>query len=177
VIAAEIWPDGPAARAGVAQGDLIETVNGQPVNDAPTLTYNIGAMAPGSSVSLALRKASGAERTVTARVEAPPDTPAKDLHVLEGRNPLNGATVVNLSPAAAVDLGLDPFAGTGVVVTAVGGGYAANLGLQPGDFVREINGRKVGTVAELLTVLNAPADTWTIAIERGGHLITARVQL
>jgi Do/DeqQ family serine protease len=177
VIAAEVWPDAPAARAGVAQGDLIEAVNGQPVNDAQALTYNIGAMAPGASVSLTLRKASGAERTVTVRVEAPPDTPAKDLHVLEGRNPLNGATVVNLSPAAAVDLGLDPFAGTGVVVTAVGGGYAANLGLQPGDFIREINGRKIATVTELLTVLNAPADTWTIAIERGGHTITARVQL
>jgi Do/DeqQ family serine protease len=177
VIAAELWPDGPAARAGVAQGDVIESINGQAVTDAQGLTYSIGAMAPGASVTLTVRKASGAERTLTARLEAPPDTPPKDLHAIEGANPLNGASVVNLSPAAAVDMGLDPFAGTGVVVTAVSGGYAANLGLQPGDFIRQVNGRQVSTVAELMSVLNAPAETWTIAIERGGHVITARVQL
>ena len=35
---------------------------------------------------------------------------------------------MNVSPAAAETLGLDPFAGHGVVVTAISGGYAANLG-------------------------------------------------
>jgi S1-C subfamily serine protease len=176
VLAADLWPDGPAARAGVARGDVIVSVNGQAVNDPTSLNYAVATLSPGASVSLQVRKAGGAERTVTARLATPPDTPPKDERTLSGRNPFNGATVINLSPAAADQLGLDPFSGVGVVVTAVNGGYAANLGLQPGDFIREVNGAPISTVASLAAVLAAPADTWTIQIERGGHLITAQVQ-
>ena len=45
--------------------------------------------------------------------------------------------MVNLSPAVADQLGLDPFAGShGVMVTKVAGGLAANIGLRPGDLMR-----------------------------------------
>ena len=177
VVAADVWPDGPAARAGVVRGDVIVSVNGQPVNDAGALNYNVATLAPGASVSLVVRKAGGAERTVEARLATPPNAPAKDQRTIDGRNPLNGATVINLSPAAASDLGLDPFAGTGVVVTGVAGGYAGNLGLQPGDFVRQINGVAITSVAQLVATLAAPADGWVIVIQRGGQMITARVRV
>ena len=177
VVAADVWPDGPAARAGVVRGDVIVSVNGQPVNDAGALNYNVATLAPGASVSLVVRKAGGAERTVEARLATPPNAPPKDQRTIDGRNPLNGATVINLSPAAASDLGLDPFAGTGVVVTGVAGGYAGNLGLQPGDFVRQINGVAITSVAQLVATLAAPADGWVIVIQRGGQMITARVRV
>ena len=48
----------------------------------------------------------------------PPDTffaAPRDERTLSGHNPFNGATVINLSPAAADQLGLDPFSGVGVV--------------------------------------------------------------
>jgi S1-C subfamily serine protease len=125
---------------------------------------------------LLVRKAGGAEHAVTAHLATPPDTPPKDQRTLSGRNPFNGATVINLSPAAADQLGLDPFSGVGVVVTSVDGGFAANLGLQPGDFIRSVNGTPIATVANLAAVLATPATGWTIQIERGGHLITAQIQ-
>jgi Do/DeqQ family serine protease len=177
VVAAEVWPDGPAARAGVASGDIIVSVNGQPVNDAGALNYSVATLTPGASVSLVVRKAGGAERTLEAHLTTPPSAPAKDQRTIEGRNPLNGATVINLSPAAASDLGLDPFAGTGVIVTGIAGGYAGNLGLQPGDFIRQINGVAITTVAQLVAALATPADGWTIVIQRGGQTITARVRV
>ena len=174
VIAADVWPGGPAAQAGVARGDVIVSVNGHPVNDPTALNYSVATLASGATATLVVRKAGGPPRTVAARLDTPPDTPAKDQRTIAGRNPLNGATVINLSPSAATDLGLDPFAGTGVVVTGVAGGYAASF-LQPGDFIRQINGQNITTVGQLASVLAASGNAWTIVIQRGGQ--TFRVQV
>ena len=177
VIVAELWPDGPAARAGVVRGDVIVSVDGQPVNDPAGVNYRIATQTPGSSVSLVVRKAGGADHTVSVRLERPPGEPPKDERTITGANPLAGATVINLSPAAASDLGLDPFAGQGVVITAISGGFAGNLGLRPGDFIRQINGTKIETTAQLVEVLGVAVQTWTLVIERGGQTITAQVRV
>ena len=177
VLAADVWPGGPAAQGGVARGDLILSIDGQAVADPGDLNYHVATLAPGGVVHLVVRKASGAQRALDVRLEAPPDQPPKDQRTITGANPLSGATVMNLSPAGAETLGLDPFAGHGVVVTGITGGYAANLGLQPGDFIRQVNGTSVGTVAELVTALGAQTGAWALTIERNGQTITARVQL
>jgi S1-C subfamily serine protease len=84
--------------------------------------------------------------------------------------------VVNLSPAVAQDLGVDAFAGRGVLVTKIGQGFALNAGLRPGDFVREVNGKTINTTADLAAVSNTAAATWTVTIERNGQRITARLR-
>ena len=73
------------------------------------------------------------------------------------------------------DLGFDPFAGTGVVVSSVAGGYAASF-LQPGDFIRQINGQNITTVGQLAALLAAPGNAWTIVIQRGGQTFTVQVR-
>jgi S1-C subfamily serine protease len=147
------------------------------VNDPAGVNYRIATQTPGSSVELVIRKAGGAEHTLNVRLERPPGEPPRDERTIAGANPLNGATVINLSPAAASDLGLDPFAGQGVVITAINAGYAGNLGLRPGDFIREVNGTKIETTAQLEQVLGVAAQTWTLVIERGGQTITAQVRV
>ncbi|MGH6955437.1 MAG: Do family serine endopeptidase, partial [Caulobacteraceae bacterium] len=149
VLVAEVWPGGPAAQAGIASGDVILSVNGTVVNDPTGLNYAIATLAPGDAAHLVVRKQNGSEASLAVRLAAPPATPARAERTISGANPLSGATVINLSPAAATDLGLDPFAGAGVVVTSVGQGYAARLGLQPGDFIRQVNGRAIASVAQL----------------------------
>jgi S1-C subfamily serine protease len=55
VMAADLWPDGPAARAGVARGVVIVSVNGQAVNDPTSLNNAVATMSPGASVNLLVR--------------------------------------------------------------------------------------------------------------------------
>ncbi len=176
VLVAQTWPGGPADRAGLVSGDVIVSVDGEAVNDPGAVNYRIGTRPTGQVVNLVIRKAGGKESTAALRLEAPPTAP-KDERVIAGANPLNGATVINLSPAAATDLGLDPFAGQGVIVSAIAGGYAANLGLQPGDFIRQVNGQKIESTAQLAQVLTAQTATWTLVIERGGRLTTVQVRV
>jgi S1-C subfamily serine protease len=176
VMVADLWQGGPAARAGIEQGDVIVSVDGQAVNDPAGINYRIGTRRAGDSLTLSVRHAGAAPRNVVVRVDAPPSTPAPDERTIAGRNPLGGATVVNFSPAKASELGLDPFAGQGVLVTKVDQGFAQNLGVQPGDFVREVNGQKVTTTAGLASLLQAQGRTWTLTIQRNGQLITAQVR-
>ncbi len=171
-LVADIWPNGPAARAGLRQGDVIVSVDGRPAVDAAAVSYAISSRRPGDSVKLGVRRGAS-EQTLTLRAEPPPATPAKDEQVISGRNPFDGATVVNLSPAVAEELGIDPFAGRGVLVTNISRGFAMNAGLRPGDLVRRVNGREIGSVRELTGVLGGGGGQWQVTIERNGQEITA----
>ncbi len=170
---ADVWPDGPAARAGLRQGDVVTQADGRPVLDAAGLTYAVVNHRPGESVPLAVRRGDGRELSLILRAEAPPSTPARDERTLAGRHPFDGATVVNLSPAVADESGIDPFAAPGVLVTGLGRGFAMNAGLRPGDIVRKVNGQRVLSVKDLMTVLATPARAWEVTIERAGQQVTA----
>ena len=82
----------------------------------------------------------------------------------------------NLSPAFAQELNVDSHK-TGVIVLQVGQGYAARLGLRPGDIVAEINGKVIGTTEELISVLRKQKGQWRVVIDRGGKLMRVVVTL
>ncbi len=165
-----LYPGGPAARAGLGEGDVIVFADGQPVTDEGVLNYRVATHKPGETMSVQIRKGSGL-RTFEVRLDAPPSTPARDERLLAGREPLAGATVVNLSPAVAEEYGLDPLL-TGVMIVKAERGFAAQAGFQAGDIVRAINDRSVTSTAGLAEALRN-ADGWTITIERAGRRITA----
>jgi S1-C subfamily serine protease len=50
----QVIPNGPAAGAGLAPGDVINSINGQPVNSATTLTNILDQHHPGENVSVGL---------------------------------------------------------------------------------------------------------------------------
>ena len=171
-LVADIWPGGPAARAGLKPEDVILTVDGKPVADPAGVSYALGSSRPGDTLKLGVLR-DGKNLTLSLKAEAPPATPAKDEKVIAGRNPFDGATVVNLSPAVADELGLDPFSGKGVLVTNLGRGFAMNAGLRPGDIVRKVNGRDIESVRDLVGVVGSGAAQWQVTIVRGGQEITA----
>jgi len=173
VLVAQVYPGSSADRAGLKEGDVILSIDGRPVNDEGGGAFAIGTHKVGDRVPMQIQR-NDREQTLTVRADAAPETPARDERTLSGSNPFNGATVINLSPAVAQDLNVDPFAGKGVLVTKIGGGYAANIGLQPGDFIREVNGRVVNTVADLAAAAKIPTRNWVLTIERNGQRITAR---
>ena len=169
VLVTDIYPDGPGARAGLHTGDLITSIDGVPVNDEGSLDYHVATRSAGDEVSLQVRSGKGAVHTVRIKVEPPQGGAAVEV-AISGRNPLTGATVAALSPAAAQQLGLDPFmvSGGGVVVVRIGGGFAAQF-VQPGDIIKAVNGQRIGSAQALQASLASAANGWDIEIMRNGQ--------
>jgi Do/DeqQ family serine protease len=175
----DVWPGGPGGQAGIKTGDLILAVDGHTIDDDSALNYRIATHDLGDEVALTVRRGKGAEQTAEVRLAAIPAEPASDEQTIAGRNPLDGATVVNLSPAVADQLGMDPFAAShGVMITKIGGGLAANVGLRPGDLLREVNGHTLTTVGDLKAALTEQATgVWSLVIVRQGQVIAAQFRI
>jgi len=174
VLVAQVYPGSSADKAGLRDSDIILSIDGKVVNDEGGGAFAIGTHKVGDRVPMVIRRGER-EQTLTVRAEAAPENPPRDQRTVTGRNPFDGATVLNLSPAVAQDLGADPFAGRGVLVSKIGQGFALNAGLRPGDFIREVNGRSINTVSDLTAATASEARAWTVTIERGGQLIKARL--
>ena len=174
-LVADVWPGSAAARAGLKQGDVVTSVDGGQVVDAAALNYAVATHRPGEAVRVAVRRG-GHEQTLTVQAEPAPATPARDERLIAGRNPFAGATVVNLSPAVAEEVGLDPFGKNGVLVLKTSNGAAQQLGVQPGDIIRAVNGRSIRTVTDLTSAVVTPAPVWQFTIERNGQQLTATVR-
>lgn len=71
-IVANVESDGPAAKAGLASGDVITSVNGQEIKNAHELTKKIHAATPGSSVQLGLLR-QGQQQSVSVTLGQMPD--------------------------------------------------------------------------------------------------------
>jgi len=170
---ADLYPGGPASRAGLRSGDVVLQADGRSVADAADLNYLVRNHRPGDSVRLSVRRADGRDETLTLRAEAAPATPPRDERTIAGRNPFAGATVVNLSPAVADEMGLDAFTGAGVLISSVAAGPAQSVGLKRGDIVREVNGVKIGSVRDLTAATAGQVRTWRVTIERDGRQVTA----
>ncbi|HEY2752702.1 Do family serine endopeptidase [Phenylobacterium sp.] len=174
-LVADVWPGGAAARGGLKQGDVVTSVDGTAVVDAAALNYAVGNHRPGESVRVDVRRG-GAEQKLTIPAEPAPATPARDEQQIAGRNPFEGATVVNLSPAVAEELGLDPFARPGVLVLKTSAGAAQQIGVRPGDIIRMVNGRDIKSVHDLTAAVGTPSSVWQFTLERNGRQITATVR-
>jgi serine protease Do len=153
-LVAEPQKDGPAAKAGIASGDVITAVNGQSIKDARELARVIGGLAPGSAVKLdTLRNGKSKVVNLTlgqlpnaqeAKVDADTDSKGSTMDV-----PRLGMTV---APADKVD-----GAGKkGVVVTKVDPkSAAADRGFKKGDVILEVAGKSVANPGDVREAIEA----------------------
>ena len=173
VLIKDIYPGGPLSNAGVKSGDVVASVDGISVDDMQSLNYRIATHRPGETVKAHVESGKTA-RDVSVTLALPPENPPREAQTILGRNPLGGAKVENLSPAAALDLQMDLLA-RGVAVVAVDdNSLAQRQGFQPGDIVRSVNGSAIARVGDLTRALNA-ANHWDMVIERGGRRMSLAV--
>jgi Do/DeqQ family serine protease len=174
VLIKDVFPDGPLARAGIKVGEVVQSVDGVAVDDMQSLNYRTATHRAGDNVRMHVASGKTA-RDVAVTLALPPENPPKEVTTIAGRNPLTGARVENLSPAAAMELQMDVMA-RGVAIIAVNSSaIAANYGFQPGDIIRSINGTAIGRTGDLVRVLNG-ANQWDMVLERGGRRLTLSVQ-
>ncbi|MBC7952029.1 MAG: DegQ family serine endoprotease [Rhodospirillaceae bacterium] len=169
-----IHKDGPAAKAGLKIGDVVTLVNGREVDDAESMRFRLATLAPGADAKMTLLR-DGAEKTITVRLIAPPEIPARELTDVGGVNPFAGSTIANLNPALAEEVGM-PTSASGVVVLRIRRGSIANrLQIQPGDIILRINDRPVATVADAKKLISEDRRRWQISVNREGQTLSMQV--
>jgi S1-C subfamily serine protease len=174
VLVAQIVPESPAARAKLATGDLVTSVDGFDVDDPKSLNYRLATKGIGATVNIRLIRG-GAEYQTALALEAAPETVPRDEVEITSGSPFAGATVLNLSPAVAEELAYSGQA-EGVIVRAVeDNSPAARTGLRPGDVIVDVNGVPIETTRQLVAATATSAGRWQLTIERGGRLLRSRI--
>jgi len=152
---AEPQPGTPAMKAGIKSGDIITSVNDQPVKDSRDLARKIAGMPPGTSIKLGTLR-NGQPKILTVTLGELPNTPARAesrQQPSERPNAPSEETGLGLSLAPARKVA---GAGSqGVVVTQVDpGGRAADSGLDAGDVILEVGGKAVNTPTDVRNAVN-----------------------
>jgi serine protease DegQ len=142
----EVYPDSPAAKAGLEAGDTLVSVNGRPVERYQQLLRRIAVQGPGVVVRLGLLR-KGKPVTASALLSTRPGSQASRTLISSGRLDALGLVVGELEPSQ----------GPGVRVEAVVPGSTGELaGLLAGDRITEVN--RIG-VTSLRMFQQLVADT------------------
>ncbi len=145
-LVSEPQKDSPAAKAGIASGDVITSVNDEPVKDARDLARKIGTMSPGTTIKLATIH-QGTDKTVTLTLGT---LPAEKQAANEPTKQDASSDMPKLGLTLAPSDKVSGAGGNGVVVTAVtDGGVAADHGFQVGDVILDVGGKPVSTPADV----------------------------
>ncbi len=173
VIVRSVFPGGPADGAGLKTGDVVMKIDGFEVNDPQAVRYRIATAGIGKVAKLeGLRDSQWTTWNVT--LAAPPDGDRTTI-TIDGRNPMQGATVANLSPAYADELGLSDMSGV-VVLGADRRSLARRYGFRPGDIIVRVNDAAIADVAALKAALDAGDRAgWRIEVKRGAEVLTLEV--
>ena len=159
---------GPAAKAGIKDGDVVRKFNGQPVSDAASLTSQVTESNPGTEVALdVLRNGKPMSVKVTLG-ERPADgsnAPGESSETSEGL--LGGISVQNLTPGLRNQLGV-PSSVAGVAVAEVDPNSPAGEYLEQGDVIESINRQPVHNVEDFNRLAGGAKGQVLLRVNRQG---------
>jgi S1-C subfamily serine protease len=161
----------PAERAGIKPGDVIVSVDDQPIDDPNAFDYRFTTRALRGHAQLGVVRG-GREGKVAVALETAPEAPREEI-TIKARSPFLGAKVANLSPALADELRIDASTEGVVVLEVTGGTLAQNFGFRRGDVVVSVNNNKIARTSDLDKLAQAGSRVWRVTILRGGQQISA----
>jgi serine protease Do len=169
VLVARLHKESPISTAGGKVRDIVLAINGKKVKEPAELKFRMATIPLGDkAVFTVLNK--NKERDISVEAIAPPESPGRDIRALGGAHPLDGATVSNINPAVIAELSLDSDS-SGVVVVSVQRRTEASRVVRAGDIILSVNGSKVRTVDDAVSILNgnkARRTGWELILSRNG---------
>jgi serine protease Do len=162
VVVAAVQPNGPAAKGGIKDGDIVVGVAGQPIEDGKRLQRIVRTAPLGKPLPFDVIR-DGKKETVQVTIEQMPDdyglvsieSPRRRPRLDTEAIPLNklGLEVADLTPELAEQLGVDK--GKGAVITAVENGSLAHMaGLRRGMLITSAERKPVESANALKDIVS-----------------------
>jgi serine protease Do len=142
----------PAEKAGVKAGDVVLSVNGQPVKDARALAEKISAASPGDKVQLTVLRDGQNQTLNVTLVQMPNQEQQANAGGEQEQQPQQQqpSTEPRLGLSLAPAKDVQGSGGEGVVVLNVDpSGPAAQDGVQSGDVILDAGGKTVQTPVDV----------------------------
>ncbi|MNE33544.1 putative periplasmic serine endoprotease DegP-like precursor [compost metagenome] len=143
-LVAQVLEGGPAAKGGLQVGDVILSMNGQPIVLSADLPHLVGALKPGSKIDLDVVRG-GTRKTLTMAIGSLPEEgeemAAAGAEGVERSSNRLGVSVVELTDEQKKALDIQG----GVVIKEVLDGPAAMMGLRPGDVITHLNNQAISS--------------------------------
>ena len=168
-----------ADRAGLRQGDVIVSFNGEAVEDSNSLRNRIATSKPGAEVTITILR-EGKEQQLRGTLDE--FSTGESARRMRGDNESPdgrlGVMVQPLTPEIASQLGIDRNT-QGLVVTGVDAASpAAESGINQGDVILESNRRPVRSAEDLRSIIEQSDDRPVLLlINRRGQTIYVAVRI
>ena len=166
----EVTDGSPAQKSGLLQGDIVTAINGEQVNDVADLRNKIAMTPPNTELKLRILR-DGQEKELAVAVGEQPADMASVAKKMTGAalNEL-GLSLQDLTKEVAEQFGYSKDQGV-LIADVEEGSAAAQLGLQAGQLVEEVNRIRVRNLKELQQALkksNNPKQV-LLRIRSGEH--------
>ena len=166
-----VQANSPASRAGLRSGDIITSIDNQPVDDIESFGFRLATKTIGGSAQMNVLR-NGKPQTLTLPLAAAPEMPPRETLTLSGQTPFSGATIMNYSPAIAEEFSVTNPASQGVVVTAIeDGSIAQQVGLQKGDILLAVNDTEMKRTRDVRDATSRRRTFWKVTLMRDGQVI------
>lgn len=168
-LVAKVFPDSPAAAAGIEVGDVIMDFDGQHIRKSNDLPSIVAATPVGKAVQVTLVRA-GAKKSVSVTIAKLEEEAAEAKPVKADEL---GLSIQDITPEIANDLGLQRDS-KGVVVSGVRRGSPADeAGMRAGDVIESVGNQPVDDVKAFRKLLAArdPADSVLVLVRRGDQTL------
>ena len=174
VIVSDVWPGGPAEAAGLKVGDILISIDGQPADNLPSVTYQFRLRDSTEKVKLVVLRDGVQQGLSITPVEERSEFDAVSAQADPANSlvPELGIIGVQIDPRiAAAATGLrDPY---GIIVVARAAGATSEIPLQPRDVIRSVNSQKITTLQELRQAVHGlkTGAAVTLQIQRESRLM------
>jgi serine protease Do len=173
-LVSEVVPGGPAAQAGIRQGDVIVGFNGESIKGSHDLPAVVAKTPVGQEATVTLRRDGKTQKLPVMVGKLPSEQVAREDSGPTGQSQW-GMQLQQITPQMARQHGLSDESGV-MVVGVQPGSPAERAGLQRGDLIREVNRQPVQSVQDVRDAIAKAEhqDSLVLLVKRGqGSLFVA----